>query len=666
MSKLDVARLKEPAAWIMLAAGVTSTLVAVGRFLIGGDGAYGSSIGLTERGAIYFSSLTSPVTIALLVGAVLLLTKVGPTAKSAGPVTMTAAITLSAMALFGVLALFVALFAGNGFRSIVELLLTGLPTLALTVLAALYLMPQALPARRPVTTFSPQPGFGQPQGYGQQSFAQQPGFTPQPGFGQPEYAQSEYGQQPEYAQQPTSGQAFAQPAPGQAFGQQPPSGQQPAYAQPGYGQGQPGTGQQGFGQPGFVAADPGQQPGHAQPDPGQQYGQPPFAQSEPGQSFGQQGFGAEQEAYQGFQRPAAPEPPAPQPRAALPAAPEPQQYAQPEPQQFNQDPQPYNQDPQPYSQDPQPYSQEPQQYGQEPQYAQPAQSGAYTTPGYSSQDTPNVYAPEPPPAQNGYNTVDTAPPPGSGYAPADTVPPSGGYTPSETMPDSGYTPAPYVPADSQPDVYHQQPQSGAYTAPDPNPYAPPQNPGAHDAYATPSSFAPPEPTPYAPAADAPNPYAPPQDGQAGTPYYERPPAFEQQGQPFTGSPGQEYAQPQHYQEPDPPVDPRSQQLLDAYQQAEHYQHSTAGTAPDLRVPDYTGQAGPYDDPFGHPQQQPPAPQQPQQAYQPGWNGGESPAESTVRLDQSMFRGGDALNDPPRQGDDPIDPTAIYTPNEPRR
>lgn len=36
----------------------------------------------------------------------------------------------------------------------------------------------------------------------------------------------------------------------------------------------------------------------------------------------------------------------------------------------------------------------------------------------------------------------------------------------------------------------------------------------------------------------------------------------------------------------------------------------------------------------------------------------------MRLDPTMFRG-DALNDPPRQGDDPIDPTAIYTPNEPR-
>jgi hypothetical protein len=172
------------------------------------------------------------------------------------------------------------------------------------------------------------------------------------------------------------------------------------------------------------------------------------------------------------------------------------------------------------------------------------------------------------------------------------------------------------------------------------------------------------------------------------------------------------------------VDPRSQQLLDAYQQAETYQ-SGAGTQPDLRVPDYGAPARPPEDLFGNPQQsqpqhgqpqhgqpqhgqpqgqpqygqpqaapqqqqpypgqpqapydpQQPYPQQPQQAYEPqqgqydtqqgyrpqhhqapGW-GAETPAESTIRLDQS------ALGEQIRQGDDPIDPTAIYTPNEPRR
>jgi hypothetical protein len=172
------------------------------------------------------------------------------------------------------------------------------------------------------------------------------------------------------------------------------------------------------------------------------------------------------------------------------------------------------------------------------------------------------------------------------------------------------------------------------------------------------------------------------------------------------------------------VDPRSQQLLDAYQQAETYQHSAAGTAPDLRVPDYTSQqqGTPYDDPFGHPQQPFATPQHPfatpQGQYEPPQGQYEPPqgqyepqpgqyepqpyrpshqapaqapaqapsqppaqtppqtqqawdsGESTVKLDPSMFHG-DALGaQPPSPGEAPgpdaVDPTAIYTPNEPRR
>ena len=180
------------------------------------------------------------------------------------------------------------------------------------------------------------------------------------------------------------------------------------------------------------------------------------------------------------------------------------------------------------------------------------------------------------------------------------------------------------------------------------------------------------------------------------------------------------------------MDPRSQQLLDAYQQAETYQ-SGAGTQPDLRVPDYGAPARPHDDLFGTPQQshpqhgqpqhgqaqgqphgqpqygqpqappqqsqqaypgqpqhsqspydpQQPYPPQPQQAYEPqqgqydaqgyrpqhhqapAWGAEVPAAESTIRLDPSAMRG-DALDGQNRPGDDPIDPTAIYTPNEPRR
>jgi hypothetical protein len=163
--------------------------------------------------------------------------------------------------------------------------------------------------------------------------------------------------------------------------------------------------------------------------------------------------------------------------------------------------------------------------------------------------------------------------------------------------------------------------------------------------------------------------------QYAQPYYEQPPAFEQPrgGQPLTGYSGSEFGQsPPLYQEPDPPVDPRSQQIQHAYQQAANYEQSSAGTQPQMsyesepRLPDYSGQqpqhrAAPYDDPFGHPQNQQPSAYQPQQ--QGTWD--QPHPESTVRLDPAMYQG-DALNGPRREGDDPIDPTAIYTPNDPRR
>ncbi|MDX3107926.1 hypothetical protein PW035_44400, partial [Nonomuraea angiospora] len=281
-------------------------------------------------------------------------------------------------------------------------------------------------------------------------------------------------------------------------------------------------------------------------------------------------------------------------------------------------------------------------------------------------------------------------------------------------------PVPFVPADSQPSAHGQ---------PSPNPYAPPgtdqPNQYAPPGTDQPNPYAPPadqQPNPYAPPADRPNPYAPPEaapnafadqafptpagDTAPSVPYppaaeqQQQPPyfgqsAFDQQGgQPFTGYSGREYATPPAYQEPDPPVDPRSQQLMDAYQQAETYQHSTgqhstgqhapgqhstgqhstAGTQPELRVPDYSSQAPrPYDDPFGHPQhlqqggyepqqgQYQPTHQAPQQ-QQPWPHQAEPVGDATMRLDSTPFGGGYGA----RPGDDPIDPTAIYTPNEPRR
>ncbi|MGW3342804.1 hypothetical protein ACWDA3_05835 [Nonomuraea rubra] len=695
MSKFDVARLKEPGAWVMLVAGVLNVVLAIGHILIG-------SSSFTERAVSNFSGVTSPVVTALLLGAVLLVTKVGEPSAKAKPIVYGAAAGLLLAAVFGMLALLAGLFAGGGARGTIEYVLLGVPTLALTAIALVYLLPQVLPERPAAQVyhgqFGPQPGFfdqqynaqGQPQagpGYGQPGFGQQ-GAPGQPGFGaDPQGA-------PAYGQQPAPGQA----APGQpGFGQQPPSGMQDPQAGPAYGQ-QPPSGQQ----------DPQAAPA---------YGQQPMPGQQPG--YGQQPMSGQQPGY-GQQPPSAPAygQPAPDYGQQPPSTPG---YAQQPPSTPG-----YGQQPPStpgYAQQPPStpgYGQQPPSFGGQPEQPEP-QAAAYSPqpaphirgalPAAPS-DQPEPYTPE---GFGQYTPADTAP---SAQAPEYATPPAGEYTP-----------APYVPADSQPNLYGQASQNpyapsgndpfptpadqqpGPYTPAEqqPNPYAPAdQQAGAYappaDQQAAPYAPAEQQGGLYAPADQQPNPYAPPADqgyssGET-TPNTQYPPqadqfgqqqpyfgqsAFDQQqggqqqgGQPFTGYSGHEYATPAAYQEPDPPVDPRSQQLMDAYQQAETYQ-SNVGTQPELRVPEYGGQQSrPYDDPFGHPQQQPqqggyepqqgqyqPTHQAPQQPQQGGWPADAQGGESTMRIDPTSLGGGFG-GDHRRPGDDPIDPTAIYTPNEPRR
>ncbi|MEU8317139.1 hypothetical protein AB0C33_02115 [Nonomuraea sp. NPDC048881] len=836
MSKVNAARLREPAAWIMLVTGLVDVVLTIGHILIGSGSPLGG--GFATRAAANLTGLTSPVVTALLVGAVLLVTRTGERSPKARLIAYGSAAGLLLAAVFGALALIVGLFAGGGFRGVVEYVLTGVPMLALTAVGLVYLLPEVMPGRTPIPTLDgygrPTTHYGQPQQFGQQDqpqygrpqqFGQQdqpaygqpdqpsqgrPDPAPQPAYAQPHAAPTPYGQQPAlaqlppgqdaqppapdsqpassgYAPQPPSGQVPAgsgytpQPPSGQqspGYAPQPPSGQQsPAYApqspssgyepqaasagyapqppsgqhatvafgqqdpqalygqqdpqapygqqdsqasfgqqdqqaafgqQPGYGGGQapnpgaqPGYGQQppsygghpdpatgGYGQPEPSTPGYGQPaaPAFGQPDPAG-YGQPApsapgFGQSDPagyGQpapsapGFGQSdapGYGHQQETpvphAAEAQSPYAPQTPDAQPaygqvqgqgHGQQPA------YGQPEQPPFGQPAQGHQPDQSPFGQQPDqaPFGQSSHGQQSESYQQQPYQPARAALPAASAEQpfgNPQAPAGQPFAQPQGFGQD-------QGYAPP-------AYTPSETLPDSGYqppageyTPAPYVPADSQPSAYGQS----GYPTPE-NPYAPSNSsPNAFADQAYPSGETSPS-VPY--------PQAEPQQ-----PYQDRQNAFDQQsGQPFTGYSGHEYATPA-FQEPDPPVDPRSQQLLDAYQQAETYQSSTAasGTQPDLRVPDYAGQpARPYDDPFGHPQQAQPYQQQ-QNAYEPqqgqyeqpqtyrpthqapaGWN--EAQSESTMRLDPSQF--GDALGAQNRPGDDPIDPTAIYTPNEPRR
>jgi hypothetical protein len=640
MSKFDVARLKEPAAWIMLAAGGLDILLTIGRILIGSSTSFGGGSSFAERAFTQFFGLTSPVTTALLLGSVLLLTKIGEPSPKAKPVAYVAAGFLGAATVFGALSLLIGLFAGNSGRSTVEFVLTGVPMLALTAVALVYLLPQVLPEPRPAAPYGQgfqQQGYG-PQGYGQQQgYAQQPPSQGGPAYGQP--GQQGYGQQPPsqaqpgpqdhpgghgqpapgYAPQPPSyggqpeqppyGQGYGQQEQGQSFGgqpEQPPYGQQPGGhpEQPPYGQQpgghpeQPSYGQQNYGQP-------EQQPqyGYGQQEQQPQYGQGQQEQPPYGQGYGQpeqpQGFGGQPEQpYVPQPQSAVHEPPteafpsaAPQSyppvRAALPAAPSDQ------------------------------YREQPAQHDNAYGHAAPAQD-AYS-PSYQDPYSPQAQDSYAQPAQEQYGQDQYGRQ--SSYAPSETVPDTSFQPPAE------YQPAPYVPADSQPNLYGQQ-----------NPYAPASDSQAH---------APSEPY---------------QDQQQ--PYYDRPSAFDQQGGQQGGQHGSQHGSQHGYSghEPEAPVDPRSQQLLDAYQQADTYQ-SGVGTQPDLRVPDYQ-QPRPYDEMYGQSQPQQQAQYEPQQGhYQPQHH--QAPADSTIRLDQSSFHG-DALGDQPRQGDDPIDPTAIYTPNEPRR
>ncbi|MEV4173458.1 DUF4870 domain-containing protein [Nonomuraea sp. NPDC049709] len=143
------------------------------------------------------------------------------------------------------------------------------------------------PADLPPASGPQQPGYGQPNPYGQQP-GSQPGYgqqpSSQPGYGQQPSSQPGYGQQPSYGQPPPPGygqQPGSQPGYGQpgAYGQQIPYGQQAPYgqqsgSQPNYGQQPPpGYGQPGaYGRPGAHGYPPGPGepyvPGRFGPRPG--------------------------------------------------------------------------------------------------------------------------------------------------------------------------------------------------------------------------------------------------------------------------------------------------------------------------------------------------------------------------------------------------------------
>jgi hypothetical protein len=215
-------RLREPAAFVLLAFGALSTLFNTITFLFGpGENTNGLGGGpsFSDRAAAEVGNLLSVVVVAALVGAVAL-AHLPSHLKQVKVVSLVALITLGIADLFGVVALFSA-FGANGstgwdktstfFISLGELAVAGVGTWLV-----LSWFQQHQPAK-------PAAGFQQPQ----QQWGPGPGPQQQP--------QQQWQQQPPQQQAP-QGQPWGPPPQQQAPQQPVPPQQQP---QPQWGQPQP-------------------------------------------------------------------------------------------------------------------------------------------------------------------------------------------------------------------------------------------------------------------------------------------------------------------------------------------------------------------------------------------------------------------------------------------
>ncbi|GGO18488.1 hypothetical protein GCM10010116_37280 [Microbispora rosea subsp. aerata] len=650
MLKVDTGRLREPAAWTMLAVVITSILVSIARLLIGSS----PSITFGIRAAANLYSLVSPLSTALAAGAVLLVAKAGAPTPRARLVALGAAGSLGLGVVFGVVGV-LGVLVGDlpTFRDRFEYLITGLPMVALAVCGALFAMSTASalqPAATPV-------GFGQDV-YSPQPYAPVPPQTPhqvpqaQPapqGYGEAPAGPQGYGEAPAAPQ--GYGEAPAAHAPGQqAPGQQTPGQQAPGQQAPG----QPMPGQQQFGHPAPGDPQNGAMPGQNGPQGAPHAAAPGGQQGMPGQAQ----HGAPQNAPQGAPQNTPQNAPQGTPQGAPQGVPQNGMQGQPQnlPQHAPHQGQPqgpaYGQSAPVHPQLPPAEPRYGEQYNQD-QYGQDRGQGAF------GQERPqDVYGQEP---QSGYTPAPTAPqPPPFGQpglpAPAQAQPqeqprPSlqdvqtgahfsdyGAYgaQPEAPAPQrSDYSAPPQGPVFDQYGYAGQQTDAGGYGQFQSAAPGAPGGPAASDphGYGQPSYSPSPESRPY--EQDQPYGQGSPFSGYSG-------PAFARQAEHAPGGPA--FDAPPAYEAP---VDPREQQLAQAYQQAQSYQKSSL---PDLPtgpqdLPEY------YDNPLGHPQSDPAPFQQPPAA---------GPDNQTVRFDPSVYRG-DPLSDPLRR-EEPLDPTAIYTPD----
>ncbi|MEU5877306.1 hypothetical protein [Spirillospora sp. NPDC047279] len=325
MNKEAVQRLREPAAWVLLASAGLQLLAGIIDLLSGGGFKYSA---LSE---IANGTFTSVAVVGLLVIAVFLVTWQDPPTPQARTIVMGALAVLGGIALFTVIAWLAGMLAGGDDAAGLTVsastkfaaFLVGIAKLGVIGIGGWFIF-TVFQSMQPARPKAPAPGGQVPGGYpdygyqqgqagqqGQQQYGQQAGYDQQ---GQ-QQGQQQYGQ-PGYEQ---GGQQYDQG--GQQYGQQ------AAYDQQGQQQGQQQYGQQSYGQQGYDQGGQqyGQQAGYDQQGQQgqQQYGGQAGYQQQPAEEegagewtrayggssddsgqpggYGQQGYG--QQPQQGEQRP---------------------------------------------------------------------------------------------------------------------------------------------------------------------------------------------------------------------------------------------------------------------------------------------------------------------------------------------------------------------------
>ncbi|GII53296.1 hypothetical protein Pth03_16850 [Planotetraspora thailandica] len=298
--KVDIRRLREPAALAIVAAVLIGVLVAAGRLLIG-SGA-GLTFGVRSLGTL--GTFASPTNTLLLVVAVLLVTKLGEVTPRAVLVLRGAAAAFGLSLLFGVLALLGVLIGAPEFRDKFENLITGLPMLALTAIglafatSSLAELATSRPAAQSTGGF-----YGSEGGYSSDPYSQGYGQQPAQQAHGAQAGSGAYGQLSAPVDQQQYGQdayGYAQERPNDAYGAQTPAAPQAdaygarqadAYAQQAYGASAPNAQ--------AAAAQPQAQQPYQTSNPYDQYGAAAYQQDQSGgQGYGQSGqaYGADRQA----------------------------------------------------------------------------------------------------------------------------------------------------------------------------------------------------------------------------------------------------------------------------------------------------------------------------------------------------------------------------------